>query len=556
MLSWNMLRVQRSFSLLAVACVLSACASLAHPKYRIIDIDQATDQDYANEPRLMVLPASLKARPDQLVRAGYKDNIELDAARGEAESIQLLFYSGDEAADLICQTEPLTGPNGAAIAPIVETAAYIFVNKPSFVGFRQRAYYPDPLLPSAAVQVPPKSNRAFFITVRVPAEAPAGLYAGSIHVKDKGKKDWTVPIKLKVYDVDLPKTSFLKSSVNFRKENFNDKRYYNGAWTKERDDTLPFLGLDYRFTSRVDLPLDSVFSVDKAGTTSADWELFDNTVSAWLDLGITCFELKLGIPWTLPADKIAERYGDMLRLIEEHLGQSDLADRFYFYFFDEPGFWELQAIRERFDAIKALAPSIPHILTYGFTTAGQRSLLEQVGIWVPNIDQYDRAFAQKRRSEGNEVWVYVCVNNAFLRFPDNFRIDWYGTAHRALGWWLKKYHVDGFLYWAVDLWREDPWRNPATFPWTNGDGMLFYPALDKASAPYPSIRAHLFRDAIEDFDLLTLLELDYPEEAKRSPEIVSLLNAESLIPARDSFSIDDELYQIQHRRLLELLEAR
>jgi hypothetical protein len=139
----------------------------------------------------------------------------------------------------------------------------------------------------------------------------------------------------------------------------------------------------------------------------------------------------------------------------------------------------------RLDAIRESAPHIPNILTYGITTAGQRRLLGKIGIWVPNLHQYDPVFASTRRQAGEEVWVYACIGNVFRSYPDNFRIDWYGTAHRALGWWLFKYKVQGYLYWAADLWRRNPWETTETFDWTNGDGVLFYPALDRKSMPYP-----------------------------------------------------------------------
>ena len=174
---------------------------------------------------------------------------------------------------------------------------------------------------------------------------------------------------------------------------------------------------------------------------------------------------------------------------------------------------------------------------------------------MPNLHQFDALFARRRQALGEEVWAYACVENAFRSSPDNFRIDWYGTAHRALGWWLFSQGAQGFLYWAVDLWRRDPWETTETFPWTNGDGALFYPAPDKTSLPYPSIRAYLMRDAIEDYDLLTMLKLAYGESANPPAELRELPSAKKIIPRPDSFSTDDELYTRSHERILEWLEA-
>jgi hypothetical protein len=538
------------FPALLVPLLLASCATAYGREYGISSLGAAGA--LAAERRLIAVPSTLVVLQDQCVAKSYSSSVELAAARGEAESAQLLFYSGrSEARGAAFAASGLEGPGGARLEAEIGVVAYVPVRKPSLLGFHRPGYYPDPILPSGEFSLPARKNRALWYTVRVPPDAPPGLYEGSASVSCGDGSSLSLPVRLRVYDVELPRTSFLKTSVHFRLEGIRDERYYDQGKAAAAIEGLPELGLSYRFSDRVDLPLLSVFS---GGGASADWGGFDEKAEYWMGRGITCFELKLPINWAMSPSDIEAGFGRMLEEINAHLVERGWADLFYFYFYDEPTTGDMPAMKARLDAIRKRAPAIRNVLTYGTTKAGERELLGRVGIWVPNLHQLDPAFARRRQALGEEVWAYACVGNVFRSYPDNFRIDWYGAAHRALGWWLFKNGAQGFLYWAVDLWRVNPWESAATFPWTNGDGALFYPAPDRVSAPYPSIRAHLMREAFEDFDLLTLLRRAY-EGAAVPKEVAELLGAKGIISDSGSFTTDDGAYTRAHARLLELLEA-
>lgn len=505
--------------------------------------------------QIAVVPSTLKVMATRMPAASMAPSVELHAARGEGESAQLLVFAGTERiASASFGASRLTGPGGYAVAPETGVLGYVPVTKPSVIGFRLPGRHPDPILPQSAFSVSAGRNQAVWYSVWVPVDAPAGDYRGSVDFVLDGRETISVPVLLVVHDVTLPTTSFLKTSINFRQENARDERYYGSAWTSALSDELPYIGLKYRFSHRVNLPLEQSLGYHPDGSLSPDWTAFDGQVEYWLSQGITCFELKTPIGWSVSPEDIDKVWGTRLAEIDRHLTERGWADLFYFYFYDEPFADEMTMMRERLDAILRHAPNIRNVLTYGVTTSGERSLRDQVGIWVPNIHQYDAAFAISRQRQGDEIWIYTCVGNVIYHYPDNFRIDWYGAAHRALGWWLFKNGIDGYLYWAVDLWRRDPWKNAATFDWTNGDGMMFYPAPDRVSQMYPSIRVHIMRDAFEDYDLLTMLRLKYASLGYFPQDVQDLLSARYVITSRDGFSLDDGLYDESHRRLLELLE--
>jgi hypothetical protein len=531
-----------------------SCASL--DKAPVTVRTRQSVADVTESPRIRVIPSTLKILRDARVEPPGKTAISLDAAKGEGECAQILLSAGAQPLrDLSLEATVLACPEGRSIEAELRLVGYVRVSRPSFVGAHRRGLWPDPLLPLASFDMPAGSNQSIWYTVTVPRDSPAGTYTGRIRLLLGGIVAGEIPVELRVHEVTLPLTSALKTSVKFRMENNRDERWYGDFWSPEREEALPLLGLEFRFSTPLRLPLAEVFREGPGGALAADWSAFDAKIDYWLGKGISSFELDPGIRWGDSPDAIRERYGPRLAAIDAHMAAKGWLDIVHFYFYDEPAADEMPELRARLEAIRSQAPNIRNVLTYGPTMAGQRRLLGLVGTWVPNIHQYDPAFAASRRKLGEETWVYTCVANAFRPYPDNFRVDWHGAAHRALGWWLWKEGADGYLYWAVDLWRRDPWKDAATFPWTNGDGMLFYPPPDPSSAPWPSIRAHLMRDAFEDYDLLAMLRERCEERGRFPEEARRLLDAEGIILAPARFSKDDNDYIEAHRRLLLLLSG-
>jgi hypothetical protein len=539
-----------AFALSSLA-ILSSCATGLGGVYGI----RATPKADRSERRLIAVPATLKVLQSQSVTKSWSASIEISEAKGEAESAQLIFYAdADDEAGLRFEAADLIGPGGTVLKPELGIVGYVPLKHPTIVGFHRKGDYPDPILPASDFSVRAGQGQSLWYTVRAPRDAASGVYEGSASVVAADGSRISLPVRVAVRNVTLPKTSFLKTSINFRKESARDGLYYGDDGPADLDDALGRLGLEYRFSHRVDLPLLEAFSRGPDGNLSADWTAFDERAAYWLDQGITCFELKLPISFAMKPDEIRSSWGQKLAAIDEHLVEKNWTELFYYYFYDEPFRREMPAMAARLDAIREFAPHVPNVLTYGITTSGQKKLEGKIGIWVPNLHQFDPKFAKERQAAGEQVWAYACVGNVIHAYPDNFRIDWYGAEHRALGWWLYKNGIQGYLYWAVDLWRRNPWKTTETFDWTNGDGVLFYPALDKKSLPYPSIRAHLMRDAFEDYDLLSLLRQAYGDGDDAPAEVKDLLSAKEIFPRPNESTKDDGAYIRCHDRILDLLE--
>jgi hypothetical protein len=74
---------------------------------------------------------------------------------------------------------------------------------------------------------------------------------------------------------------------------------------------------------------------------------------------------------------------------------------------------------------------------------------------------------------------------------------------RLIPWTLGRHGIKGYMFWSVNYWTTDPWKDTAQ----NGSymrGTLLYPD-PKTGEPVNSIRWELFREGLEDFETLRML---------------------------------------------------
>jgi hypothetical protein len=149
-------------------------------------------------------------------------------------------------------------------------------------------------------------------------------------------------------------------------------------------------------------------------------------------------------------------------------------------------------------------------------------LIGYVDVWDPitfggTTYNFDPESVRQAQERGEEVFWYTCVGP---RAPfANVYNDHPLTAIRALWWQAWKYGVTGFEYWWFNWWRpnlalsrgKEPWPlgnrtgwDSRSYDWANGDGLLVYPG--SGGQPLASLRLSVLRDAIEDWEVLFLLE--------------------------------------------------
>jgi len=161
-----------------------------------------------------------------------KPHIELAAARNEYEPFQLVLRPKADLRDLRVRLSPLKGKAAALAAEniSVDEVAYVNVTRPTDSA-GVRGWWPDPLPPfDQGADLEANRNHPLWITVYVPADQRAGQYDGSLDLAAEGWKA-SVPIRLRVWDFTLPKTTHLQTAFGLRTSAI--RRYHNLETTDE-----------------------------------------------------------------------------------------------------------------------------------------------------------------------------------------------------------------------------------------------------------------------------------------------------------------------------------
>jgi hypothetical protein len=174
----------------------------------------------------------------------------------------------------------------------------------------------------------------------------------------------------------------------------------------------------------------------------------------------------------------------------------------------------------------------------------RKELIGYMDIWDPithggDIYDFDPQSTKAALERGEEVFWYTCVGPK-MPFANVYN-DHPLTAIRALWWQSWKYGITGYEYWWFNWWESNlelskgsrPWPldrrrewNSRSYDWANGDGLLVYPGPEGTALP--SLRLSVIRDAIEDWEVLFLLDRA-SECAGRSPETEQLVQQASKI---------------------------
>jgi hypothetical protein len=135
-----------------------------------------------------------------------------------------------------------------------------------------------------------------------------------------------------------------------------------------------------------------------------------------------------------------------------------------------------------------------------------------VDIWavLPKMYEESRNRINDVINKGSKVWFYndMALDNYSPKWlidyaPINFRIP-HGFINQSLG-------LSGVLYWRVDFWQGNPWKDEQRFiqdgKYYPGEGMLVYPGQQVGiSGVVPSMRLKWIRDGVEDYEYMEILK--------------------------------------------------
>ena len=157
--------------------------------------------------------ASYKVMRDTPVPKKKDGEIKLWSAKNEYESFILVIRPGKRLENFRIKLAGLKDKNGFTISGdniTVRKVEYVKVTKPTD-DYGYAGWWPDPL---PAYEIPetlmPSENQSFWITVKVPSDAGAGIYTGQAMLSS-GDWNYSVPVKLTVWDFTLPNTPSMRS---------------------------------------------------------------------------------------------------------------------------------------------------------------------------------------------------------------------------------------------------------------------------------------------------------------------------------------------------------
>jgi hypothetical protein len=470
--------------------------------------------------------------------------VQMSAARNEIEAAQIVVRPGKAVRALSAAAGEFKGPKGRIPADRVEIfeVAYVRVENPSDPT-GAAGEWADPLPPhKGPIACAAGRNQPLWVQVRVPEDAAAGDYEGTVTIDADGQKV-AVPLRLHVWDFALPRTTHVRSGFGF--DPGEVKRYHNLQTPQELKEVCDKYYRNFA-DHRIALynPMSSFpIRVRLAGTkenpdVEVDFAEFDKGAAYYLDeIGFNAFMLQVQ---GFPGGTFHERHegnfhghrqgsphyerlmGKYLKTVQDHLEEKGWLKKAYVYWFDEPEPRDYPFVIEGMKLLKRLAPKLTRFLT----EEPNEALAGHVELWCPILDAFDPAAAKKRQEKGEEIWWYVCTGPK-APYVGLF-IDHDAIEMRMWLWMSWRHGVEGILIWQTNYWTsgtafpkgalQDPWADPMSYVvgygvpegtrqhWGNGDGRFFYPPHRVPSrekildGPVNSIRWEMLREGIEDYE--------------------------------------------------------
>ena len=464
---------------------------------------------------------------DRLAKVKVEERVAAELAGNEYESFQLVLSPKADLAKVNLAIPPFT-LGGTQIPVEVRRVDYVMIPEPSNImvpnlratnvygeivsAFPGKpnppGWYPDPL-PRLAPDLALKGglSHAFWITVKSPANAPAGIYRTTAKVTAAGGLALDIPLSIRVRGFSLPEEKLFTHTVAVT------HAINNGAPLEEF----------YRILSRYYLsgdctraPIGIKFLPDgKVELDTAEWD-------REMELAVGKYRQKViylptigfyGIPkaanhartWCgiqvsqghgVMTEEFRNKFGAYLKAISAHLKEKGWLDRTRITLVDEPH--TRDDFRLCHDVSLLVRQCAPDLLieTTKWPTRESIGISDVWCLGAFQPDQIEKAIARGEIIEQYPNWHLL--------------IDRPVMDRRMFGFQMWKYHVSGILHYSIGRGWEDPasLRSPhLRYPDGRviyGSGIIMYP--EKDGVPMPSARISTIRDALEDYEAIRILE--------------------------------------------------
>ena len=484
---------------------------------------------------------------------------EFWCARNQQVSVQLAVRSAVPVQAMTVEVPPLEMRSGGKLADVrVRQVGYVIVGShtpdtpPEELVGEAPGWYPDPLL-GFPLDLEARRTHAVWVTVRVPAEARAGIYHGAIRLRARNRFVASAPFRLRVAAATVPEQRSLKVTNWFGLDDKVSRQFYGlPAFSEEwwtLVENVARVMADHRQNVILTPLMELIQPRVEGNEIRYDFANFDRWVETFRRAGAIgyiegghllgrsgeSYEGSIEIPTfqlvgdqirkeSLPPDdpRVEQFLASFLGALNAHLEEKGWKSIYFQHILDEAHGPEPPYYKKFAEVVRRYLPGIP---TMDAVDAAHMpdELQENCDIWVPQLGRFDEQMDLLRRriENGREVWFYTCLvpNGRYL----NRLLDYPLLKVRLLHWLNFRHNLVGFLHWGGNYWTPEPMKdtqpviNANTTLLPPGDAFIMYP--DRANkSVLSSIRFEAMREGIEDYELLRLLKTKNPAEANRLAE--------------------------------------
>lgn len=484
-------------------------------------------------------------------KAGEKGTLKIEMCRNEREGGQVMIYAKKDISSYQISVTDLVSETGIIPKEAIEVYHMKYLTcdtnlegNPEFA----TGEIPDAMLPFEAAKeygentVKKGQNQAVFLDVTTGTSTPAGIYSGTI-VVESGSDFCSIPMEVSVCDVTLPDTAELKTSFSWW-----DRDVFASAELDASDEKATAY-----FETLLKYNMSSFFPFEGAGGADEYVEL----VRKYYDYpGFSAYRLFFQ-PGTSAYNgekapynaKLLKQYITKIAIasVEDHVNYLDKAYCYFYTVADEPRSDEqFQTAKESLDFYENLIQHADMELRelyagtsdYAYYNSVVSEAVQNIPTVLPGANDLDKIkeFGIEnythvstwsvlnresdrelyREMSGGKNWAYSCN---FPRYPyPSFHIDDSVVGTRMMAWMCYDYDFDGYLYWSVanTVWGvnaaplEDAWETSESGLQSPGDAKFFYPGAKYGlDAPCPSLRAVAWRDGVDDYSLLQIVDETY-----------------------------------------------
>lgn len=474
------------------------------------------------------MPAGIKFQPDW----------RISAWKGEKVHTQLLIGAEKDLDKIRLITADLKSKNGDVIKKENIVTGFVqYVMTDEFkggCGARKAASLDSSLVADiintnlSSVKLIGNSIQPVWLSIKVPAEAKAGAYTGTITVV--ADKKYVLNISLNVVDKKLPSPDQFEFELDLwqhpaaiarvhRVPLWSDahfsamRKYYTMlAGAGQKAITVSIIKEPWGHQTYDDYPGLIKWTKKKDGKWSYDYSLFDKYVSFVMSCGIgeriNCYSM---VPWkiefgyydealgkdTVFKDSIGapgynEFWARMLKDFTAHLKSRNWFNKTAIAMDERP----LPAMQ----AVIALLRSVDKGWKIALAGDYHPEIEQEIADYcVASRWKFPDDVLTRRKKEGKISTWYTCCMEPF---PNGFTFS-PPDEHVWIGWYTAAAGMDGYLRWAYNSWTKDPLKDSRFRAWPAGDTYQVYPG------PLSSIRFEKLIEGIQDYEKIRILKKEY-----------------------------------------------